>query len=479
MKLQAQRSGGDTFTKTTQAGSVGVTIRHITEPSEGGSGGGSGLEFVQGGNAFGSRAILGTTDSQGLDIITDGATALSFSSSGSASFTQGLTIQSGGLDVSGDSTMSGTLSGLSGLTMSSGGIDVGSFGIENAGSITGVGSDILASNGLTIASGNNSNLELSSASGVLLIDASTWRRTASGNTTIELNDGSDTTLTITNTGAGDANLVVDGVVSASDFSGGGAGLTGLSATNIASGTLEDERLSSNIARLDESQTFSGLTSFSSGLTLGNTATTAAGTLRWTGADFEGYDGSEWVSLTGGGSGQGGYASSRLTTSFSGNINQATETVIEWDAQNSIDSPPFDHSTAANPGRLTITEDGTYRIYANLSFTSTIVRANPKMQCRLNGSILLDGTSAGGYIRSASGHNTASTNLTIVEELEAGDYIEVVSSQDANSGLVTLLLGESVFIVETAIAGTAGGSSGSGSGLEFTQGGNAFGSTALL
>ncbi|KPJ60867.1 MAG: hypothetical protein AMJ46_03955 [Latescibacteria bacterium DG_63] len=36
--------------------------------------------------------------------------------------------------------------------------------------------------------------------------------------------------------------------------------------------------------------------------VGNTANTNAGTIRWSGTDFEGYDGGTWLSLTGGGSG---------------------------------------------------------------------------------------------------------------------------------------------------------------------------------
>jgi hypothetical protein len=35
-----------------------------------------------------------------------------------------------------------------------------------------------------------------------------------------------------------------------------------------------------------------------GIEVGNTTTETAGTIRWTGVDFEGYDGSAWVSLTG-------------------------------------------------------------------------------------------------------------------------------------------------------------------------------------
>jgi hypothetical protein len=39
-----------------------------------------------------------------------------------------------------------------------------------------------------------------------------------------------------------------------------------------------------------------------GILLGNTSNTAAGTMRWSGADFEGYDGSSWKSFTAGGGG---------------------------------------------------------------------------------------------------------------------------------------------------------------------------------
>jgi hypothetical protein len=42
-----------------------------------------------------------------------------------------------------------------------------------------------------------------------------------------------------------------------------------------------------------------------GIKMGNTVNTIAGTIRWTGTDFEGYDGTTWRSLTGGG-GSGGY-----------------------------------------------------------------------------------------------------------------------------------------------------------------------------
>ncbi len=53
-----------------------------------------------------------------------------------------------------------------------------------------------------------------------------------------------------------------GTISATLFSGSGAGLTGLSATNMSSGTLADARLSSNVALLNTTQTIAGSKTFS-------------------------------------------------------------------------------------------------------------------------------------------------------------------------------------------------------------------------
>ncbi len=439
VKLQAQQSAGS-LTITTVPGSVGVTIRHITEPTEGsGGGGGTGLEFVQGGNAFGARALLGTTDEYGLDIVIDGSAALSFSLSGQASFMQGLTIESGGISVTGNSTISGSLSGLTGLTVVSGGLNLSGSGIANTGSITGVGSDILASNGLTIASGNNSSLTLSSASGLLVLDAATWRRTASGTTTIELNNGSDTTLAITNTGAGVANLNVEGAVSANQFSGSGAGLTGLNATNILSGTLNDARLSGNIARLDGVQTFSGLTAFSSGLTVGNTATTTAGTIRWTGSDFQGYNGSQWVSLT---AGTGGGSSANLGGILSfGKV-------------------------AANGSPVSV---------SGASVTRNSVG---------NYTVTLDNTApTSNYIVQLTVDDPAASveNVSITLANQTSDEFDVlIRESDSGTLSVGLVDKQWHFIVFDDTSNTGSGDNGGGSpALVFEQGGNAFGSTALL
>jgi len=58
------------------------------------------------------------------------------------------------------------------------------------------------------------------------------------------------------------SLNVSGATSAASFSGNGANLTSLNATNITTGTLSDARLSANVALLNANQTFTGNNIFS-------------------------------------------------------------------------------------------------------------------------------------------------------------------------------------------------------------------------
>lgn len=146
-------------------------------------------DINNGGNSFGGNITIGTNDTFGLNLETNGATVVSISSGGLVSIAGGTTITSGGLSVSG-------------------GIDNNSGGITEAGSITGVGANIIATAGLTIASGGAGGLTLDSATNTLVIaaDDSTLQRTAAGIFTLDFADAGTTTLTLTNSGAGVSNL---------------------------------------------------------------------------------------------------------------------------------------------------------------------------------------------------------------------------------------------------------------------------------
>lgn len=96
----------------------------------------------------------------------------------------------------------------------------------NADSITSdAGVSIAAANAytgagaVTLSSGGAGALTLDSASNILILAATdtTLQRTASGTYTINLVDGSNTTLALTNSGAGNANLTTDGTVTVGTF----------------------------------------------------------------------------------------------------------------------------------------------------------------------------------------------------------------------------------------------------------------------
>jgi hypothetical protein len=100
----------------------------------------------------------------------------------------------------------------------------------NSNNITGLGTDITAAAALTLASGGAGALTLDSASNAIIIAATdtTLQRTASGTFNIDLINGSNTTLSLINSGAAAANLNVDGsIVASDDLSVGSSGAAGL------------------------------------------------------------------------------------------------------------------------------------------------------------------------------------------------------------------------------------------------------------
>lgn len=237
----------------------------------------SGTQSFTGLKTFGAGATI--TAGQAFTINNEGFTDLT--GSGLAISGGALNVQYGalaGTSVQGNTTLtcpsgSGNLTGGGDIiTLGSGGT-CGAISITNSPSFTtSVTSPVFTGSGaVTLSSGGSSNLTLDSAGNVLLLADATARR--SGSLDFELNAAATTTFTITNTdGTNVANLAVEGAVTASGFSGDGASLTSLNGTNISSGTIADARLSTNVALLSGTQTFSGAKTFGSGLSIGASQT---------------------------------------------------------------------------------------------------------------------------------------------------------------------------------------------------------------
>jgi fibronectin-binding autotransporter adhesin len=207
----------------------------------------SGLQTFTGQKTFSGGLIIsasGLSNTGGLDNNSGGITeageisgvtnlSLNGSISGGTTYsgsgninTTGGTIQtnsinridnSGNLLNIGTLTLSGAISGGTSITgsgdinSSAGALQTaGITRIDNSGNLTNIG-NVTGSGALTLASGGSSNLTLNSASNAIVIDGTDTSilRTASGTLSFNLSDAGATTLSLTNSGSGVANLNID------------------------------------------------------------------------------------------------------------------------------------------------------------------------------------------------------------------------------------------------------------------------------
>jgi len=428
--------------------------------------GSSSTVFSQGGNSFGSAAVLGTTDSFGLNIITNGVTAATFTSSGSLTIVDDVTIGNG------------LVIGAGGVNIQSGQLDLNYGNIIEAGDISGVDS-LTGTGALTIASALGGDLTLDSASGTIVLGDSTVSR--NGDLTFNLfNSSAGSTFNITNTdGTQVANLNVEGTITAGGYSGNGSGLSMLDASSISSGTLGDSYLSSNVVLLNQNQTFTGRPTFSDGLILGNSTSTTAGAIRWNGSEFQGYDGVQWSSLGGcGGSPLLADQNSFYAYDAAGDIDITSGwTNITLDTEVKEDSS-YTHATDSEV--ITFNEDGWYEITYDIGTYITSGGARTSSRAKLqedvgSGYVDVPGSQATMYNRNAAnGYDSASA--TVMREFNAGDSIRL-QAQSFNGTDTVLTEAETVRITIKRFVNSGGG--GGGGGLEFTQGGNDFGANAII
>ncbi|MBW3538408.1 hypothetical protein KY386_02860, partial [Candidatus Parcubacteria bacterium] len=145
-------------------------------------------------------------------------------------------------------------------------------GLSGGGSIALGGTGTLNLANTTVAAGTYGS---STSVGQFTVDAQ-GRLTAASNVAISGLNSCSTCVALQSTTPGTAqtgNINVSGTIIAGSFSGSGASLTSLNATNVATGTLADARLSANVALLDRAtQNFTGATNtFAGNVGIGTTA----------------------------------------------------------------------------------------------------------------------------------------------------------------------------------------------------------------
>lgn len=269
--------------------------------------------------------------------------------------------------------------------------------------------------------------------------------------------------------------VASGTVTATGFSGDGSALTSLDASQLSSGTVNDSRLSSNVLLLNASQTLTGTPTFGAGLVLGNSTSTTAGTLRWNGTDFEGYNGTTWVQLS------GGTASGPLTvTSIQAfdntggtDLNTSTPTAVPWDAETRKDTD-FTHSNTVSNTRIYMNNPGWYKVSYNISGANQSANRNTVFcQIRLDGTTYNSPSGSYSYSRDTTNASATNTASVYVHTTTANQYYEVMCSQSGSAGAQLAEAGRSWTIAEKAEQPQGAAAT------TFENGGNSFGNLATL
>lgn len=437
--------------------------------------GGAGQPFAQNGNAFGTTAELGTSDFNGISIITDGFERIGISSGGTSTFSGSLVANRTTTGITG--TTSGTGSNTTSLSLLADSFEVddvilidnvgqdyytritvdgggGSYTVspavtfENARTVTGYTIQNIGATESDYISQANRFFQGYFLGGVVIgagsttisdgsINSTTTLRIQSAGGDVSLGGGLTVTGAITGDGSGLTNI--DGT------SVDGATITALDASNISSGTLADARLSANVGLLSGSQTFTGLKDFSSGLTVsaGNLDVTgdvdASGTI--TGANIVG-SGTGITALNASNVASGTLADGRLSTNVALlNGGQTFSALTSFSAGVSVTGAV--NATGAISG-ATISGDGSALTSLNASNISSGTVADGRLSSNvalLTGTQTFTGaksfssglTVTGGNLGVSSGDITASGTITGATIVGSGSGITALNATNISSG----------------------------------------------
>ena len=185
------------------------------------------------------------------------------------------------------------------------------------------------------------------------------------------------------------------------------------------------------------------------INLGNTTNSNAGSIRWTGTDFEGYDGVEWRSLTLGENTGGQFVSNAST-----NINTAAYVAVPFDAE-TFKTVGVTHDSVVDNSRITLDDPGLYYVTYSVSYDATDAnRRNVECSVRLNGASIITESTSYSYTRDTTNDKGTNTATTAIVTSAANDYYEVVCIQEGTGGVANLIPGQSWTTVSTNTGGGA-------------------------
>lgn len=122
--------------------------------------------------------------------------------------------------------------------------------------------------------------------------------------------------------------------------------------------------------------------------------------------------------------------------------------IQWSGEILKDGVTYTHSTVTGTDKITINESGDYLILYTDALRSTAARTNVGIQLRKNGTLSSGAECLTHYIRNAGGHNNSSCSVSyLMENVAAGDIIDIGVATTANAGVVTSLQDAEIHIFQ--------------------------------
>ncbi|MBC98222.1 MAG: hypothetical protein CME63_10755 [Halobacteriovoraceae bacterium] len=125
---------------------------------------------------------------------------------------------------------------------------------------------------------------------------------------------------------------------------------------------------------------------------------------------------------------------QLTTG--NNWNPTNGGSVRWSSSIEKDSDVFSHSTSTNNHQITFSESGDYLILYNDVLSSSVQRANPTVQFRLNGSLPDGAECSTHYVRNLNSHSESSCSFSyLLDNVSSGDRLDIALSAEAANGTV--------------------------------------------
>lgn len=142
---------------------------------------------------------------------------------------------------------------------------------------------------------------------------------------------------------------------------------------------------------------------------------------------------------------------QLSATDTDDINaSATNNLMSWGTQNILHDDVFTHSTSTNNSRLTADLDGLYLAQVTIAYEVAepdefSIHYNGIIKFRVNGSTVQFPRGKSGYVRNASFQNESSLTLSMILDLNAGDYVEVLVDRESDmTGIVNKIGAQCVF-----------------------------------